>query len=566
MVSIKTILSWFRTDLFPSEEQFKQAWTSFWHKSEKLPIEQTFGLKDALAEKANKSEVVIGTILMGEKENEAEIKALPTAKKGDTYKANDTGDYWTYTGENDEPYNPDKWANNGKILPSDAVTQEEFENLSEATQAAQNISIISNSEFIYAIVDANETLLWGKRWDGSTYDIGLPDNVSSLLDSVHNSLNNLDDDITQLDTELTPAKQISITQDTEFISAFVDSLGTIIAGFKRDNGKFHLPTQAMIDKSEDSEFLFSFPDSKGGVIWGIKKDLSVYQPIGISVEADTRLKTIEEIIFALKIARVIGDSLSQGEGYVAAISAELGANYITSANGVGGETSQTIGARMGAIPMYIDNPDFTINGNASVSGIILKSSYDDYEVAPLLQGSNPMRYYIQNEEYSLSVDRNSKIYTLTRISDSGSVEIKQGATLTPTPAYKESDLDIIGVGTNDKQSLTNEQMIEKIRMFVNAAPNKYIVVGIPRKNEVDLPSLEKAMLKAFGQNYINLREYLITNALRDAGITPTAQDIEDVNNGIPPTSLRKDDVHYTLQGNQLIAKYIIQKANQIYNL
>ena len=40
-----------------------------------------------------------GTYLLGEKANEAEIKEITNAVKGDTWKALDTGHYWTYNGK-----------------------------------------------------------------------------------------------------------------------------------------------------------------------------------------------------------------------------------------------------------------------------------------------------------------------------------------------------------------------------------------------------------------------------------------------------------------------------------
>lgn len=43
MVSLKQILEWFQTGLYPTEDQFKQTWLSYWHKSEKIPRTQIIG-------------------------------------------------------------------------------------------------------------------------------------------------------------------------------------------------------------------------------------------------------------------------------------------------------------------------------------------------------------------------------------------------------------------------------------------------------------------------------------------------------------------------------------------
>ena len=41
-----TIYSWFQTDDFPTEAQFRATWDSFWHKSESIPVSQITGLNE----------------------------------------------------------------------------------------------------------------------------------------------------------------------------------------------------------------------------------------------------------------------------------------------------------------------------------------------------------------------------------------------------------------------------------------------------------------------------------------------------------------------------------------
>lgn len=43
MVGLKQILDWFKTGLYPTEEQFRETWLSYWHKSEKIPRTQIIG-------------------------------------------------------------------------------------------------------------------------------------------------------------------------------------------------------------------------------------------------------------------------------------------------------------------------------------------------------------------------------------------------------------------------------------------------------------------------------------------------------------------------------------------
>jgi hypothetical protein len=38
MASLATIISWFKTGSYPTEDQFRETWLSFYHKSEKIPV------------------------------------------------------------------------------------------------------------------------------------------------------------------------------------------------------------------------------------------------------------------------------------------------------------------------------------------------------------------------------------------------------------------------------------------------------------------------------------------------------------------------------------------------
>ena len=51
MVSLATIFSWFETGDFPTEQQFQDTFSSFFHKSEKIPATQIEGLLAIFVEK-----------------------------------------------------------------------------------------------------------------------------------------------------------------------------------------------------------------------------------------------------------------------------------------------------------------------------------------------------------------------------------------------------------------------------------------------------------------------------------------------------------------------------------
>ncbi len=52
MIDKNTIYSYFQTDDFPTEEQFRATWDSFWHKSESIPMSQITGLNQLFQQTA----------------------------------------------------------------------------------------------------------------------------------------------------------------------------------------------------------------------------------------------------------------------------------------------------------------------------------------------------------------------------------------------------------------------------------------------------------------------------------------------------------------------------------
>ena len=53
-----------------------------------------------------------------------------------------------------------------------------------------------------------------------------------------------------------------------------------------------------------------------------------------------------------------------------------------------------------------------------------------------------------------------------------------------------------------------------------------------------LEQFENAMLQEYGNHFINVRKYLMSDGLSDAKLSPTAQDTKDIKNGLVPSSLR----------------------------
>ena len=79
----------------------------------------------------------------------------------------------------------------------------------------------------------------------------------------------------------------------------------------------------------------------------------------------------------------------------------------------------------------------------------------------------------------------------------------------------------------------------------------------------ELKQRNEELIKLFGYHYIDISYYLRTYGLEDAGITPTEQDIEDINKGDIPSSLRIDAVHLTSKANEIVGKRIFEKGKNL---
>ncbi|MPL87267.1 hypothetical protein SDC9_33267 [bioreactor metagenome] len=71
-----------------------------------------------------------------------------------------------------------------------------------------------------------------------------------------------------------------------------------------------------------------------------------------------------------------------------------------------------------------------------------------------------------------------------------------------------------------------------------------------------LVQLNNDLAALYPDNYFDIRTYLIQNGLQDAGITPTAQDLIDIDKSVVPTSLRLDGIHLNSAGSKVVAEQV----------
>ncbi|SDW12619.1 protein of unknown function [Lutibacter oricola] len=287
--------------------------------------------------------------------------------------------------------------------------------------------------------------------------------------------------------------------------------------------------------------------------------------------------SIIEVPVDLNFKRIAcwGDSLTAWNNYPIYLRELLGNNYEVINCGVGGENSITIGARQGGIPMYLKNsielPETKepINiGSLTDSG--LYSIYNDKRVYPLLQGgfSTINNCTIDGVQCLLRwtganhFDLNGR-YTVERSSCGKKHKIPENSLIFTSSMNKYRNLyaNIYFIGQNggflDAKDLVNQYK----KMVEFSGCSNYIIIGLHKYSSVEyMKQIENLMIKEFGARFINLREYLSTNAIEDANLKPTKEDIIAMQNGeCPPQLLSSDGIHFNSISSSLIGNLVYDR-------
>ena len=282
-----------------------------------------------------------------------------------------------------------------------------------------------------------------------------------------------------------------------------------------------------------------------------------------------------------------GDSLTVGAGgdgvtypdvLASLIEEDLGTPVDVVNMGVGGETSPTIVARSGTIPFRVQQ--FTIPADTTPVPIKIFSDLHK-RVLPLIQGDggvNPVT--IGGVEGEITVKLSTVVewseYYFTRSEPGDEVLIERGTEIVTYSADKWRDyVNVVFIGTNG-DFRNAEELIEQERAILERSERngeRYVIVGLYKLNsyQVNTPhdkayydELDAAMKAEFGDRFIDLRGYLMTGGLADAGITPTDEDRAAIADGRVPPSLMVDDLlHLNATGYKLAGQIIFDRMNEL---
>ena len=128
--------------------------------------------------------------------------------------------------------------------------------------------------------------------------------------------------------------------------------------------------------------------------------------------------------------------------------------------------------------------------------------------------------------------------------------------------------NIFFIGQNGGFADTAELIRQLKAMIKYSQSNRYVIISFHTPNGViktidRMKEMEDSLSNCFGKHFINLREYMITKGLSNAGLVPTQEDRDSIVKGRVPPQLMKDGCHFTTKGYREIAKVVYAKMKEL---
>lgn len=268
--------------------------------------------------------------------------------------------------------------------------------------------------------------------------------------------------------------------------------------------------------------------------------------------------------------------------------------YFTSINtynfGVGGENSYQIALRAGGIPIYTDRDIYITDHSLAYVKLVDENEetidMDDYSGYGYEDNAYPDTVYINDVLCYVERADDGLYISICSDADCDSVTemyINAWTRVIPKAAYDHrNDILILEMGSNGGWENDYDELIKQYQNIIdNSYYADYIIVG-----DTDNPGesadiyqdvyddngnyaglhatlWEQALYDAFGQHFLNTRLYLMENALSDCGLTPTENDIIDIQTGNLPEQIRADFTHFNSYGYYSKAKAIYLKGIEL---
>lgn len=282
-----------------------------------------------------------------------------------------------------------------------------------------------------------------------------------------------------------------------------------------------------------------------------------------------------------------GDSLTAGGGtnFPQVCANALGVADTDLRNcGVGGESANTIACRQGGDMIVIPAGD---------EGHLINRVYNYTEITDLFgrqllfrgnsEDKGAAKVVINGQECTMTATVTNPVANST-LEISGYTSPDPDVQWTNIPLYGRccgADFNgrvvIIFVGTNGAFDGSGTQTVASHMavidsMIANIQHKQYLIMGISKGNKNEAlfgttypDEYDQAMLNHYGAKFFPTRKMLVQCGLAVANITPTAQDLTDIENGFVPTSLHisGDNTHLNAAGYEALGKLVAAKIKSL---
>ena len=254
--------------------------------------------------------------------------------------------------------------------------------------------------------------------------------------------------------------------------------------------------------------------------------------------------------------------------------------------GVCGETSYEIALRQGGLAMYVDKAVTVRAGRRSKINIVdadgNKVELQNFNGYASYNDEPENLVYIDNAPYQLTCNNGNWYISFYDTETTGSVKIKKNSQVVTQAAHDiadtSSDVLVMQMGSNGGWDDYDMLISQYKAMIANSGTQCYIIIGdtdnpdesiegdyYSSSSDVGLNDTywEAALREAFGEHFINMRTYMLENAMDIAGLEPTEEDAYNLANSMMPESIKSDYTHMNAYGYYVIGAGVYEKGSEL---
>lgn len=260
---------------------------------------------------------------------------------------------------------------------------------------------------------------------------------------------------------------------------------------------------------------------------------------------------------------VAGDSLAASHNLVESLGTQLPSVNVYS-RAWNGETSDGVLVRLGARPLHVTVTGGTIPATGSVAVTtpqVLSLTGSDSAYTGMLVTANGVTV-----DGKLQWTASTQTLIFTRATDGQAVPASgptrfdpqwaantRGHTLVVTMGRNDVSLGSTGADPDTvTHVLANYQRMAEWLRLSSQFPQFVFLGTLNRFNEpaghpkyATVKAINAALAQMFPGHYLDMRDYIVNQAIHDLGITPTPEDLANIANDCPPPSVMADMTHYT---------------------